>query len=158
MTTLSSKVEATIACPATTIYDYVATPANWVGNHPQTEDVRGSREGTDPSEVAGVGDAWVELIRFPEIEEPVGTEWEVTDADPGKLWRITTHVSDRGMEFDTFITYELTDTDGSTHFVRTMSGEFPDDADIPDDVRHQLTQTETHDGYLASLRERFETA
>ena len=154
--TLSSRVEADIAAPAQTIYDYVATPAHWVGTHPQTVDVCASREGTDPDRVAGEGDAWIELIRFPEIDEPVGAEWRVTKATSGTKWQITTHVSDRGLDFDTYITYDLAEADGVTHFIRTMSADFPADALIPVDVAYQLTQTGTHDGYLAELRERFE--
>jgi hypothetical protein len=127
------------------VHAFVTTPANWVGTHPVTEQVRGEATG----EPAGVGRTWIEVIR-PGAQDPFDTEWTVTKAEPGSSWVIATNrlgTDDVRCE----ITYTFTPDGDGTDFRREMTLTFPDGDAFAEFGRH-TKDSSIHDAYLAKVK------
>ena len=150
MRTAGTSNDIEITRSPTAVYDFVTTPANWVGTHPVTAEVKGD---TDHS--AGVGDRWVELIQPP--GEPVGheTEWMATTAVPGHTWVIeTSRLTFAGVRCQ--IVYTFVGHDGGTYFRRDMSVMVDDNAEVDDEFLRNVSDDTSQAGYLHKVKELLE--
>jgi len=127
------------------VYAFVTTPANWVGAHPVTEQVRGERTG----EPAGVGRTWTEVIR-PGTGDPFDTEWTVAKAEPGRSWVIATDRLGTG-DVRCEITYTFAPDGDGTDFRREMTVTFPDGEAFAEFGRG-MRDSSVHDTYLARVK------
>jgi hypothetical protein len=126
------------------VYEFVTTPANWVGTHPVTEGVKG-----DTGRSAGVGDHWTEVIRTPDAGS-FDAEWTATKADPGKAWKIETdQLRLPGVRCE--ITYTFLSDGGSTDFRRDMVAIFPDEPAYLE-FAERAEDPSIHDDYLAKVK------
>jgi hypothetical protein len=145
MQNVQTSAEITIGRKPSEVFEFVTTPANWVGAHPVTAAVEGETETP-----ALPGARWVELIR------PVGettvfrAEWLATLAVPGHTWVIEANdVFTAGVRNQ--IVYTFTDHPQGTHFRRDMSVLAEDDADV-ESLFARLADGSTHDGYLRAVK------
>lgn len=151
MTTVTTQSTIDIDRSALDIYNFVATPDNWVGSHPVTESVTG----TDTDQVAGVGATWTERIVHPGETDDVDAVWAVLAAEPGQTWVIES-AQFGGQQLDIKITYTLSEAGGVTHFVRDMESTTLGDRLLSEGERERLTSPVAHDGYLARVKELLE--
>jgi hypothetical protein len=127
------------------VYEFVTTPANWVGTHPVTAAVKGD---TDTS--AGVGRHWIEVIQA-DGGEPFETEWTVVQAEPGKTWVIASdQLQVPSMRCE--ITYTFTQQGDATDFRREMVTSFPDDGAVTAELYARLEDPARHADYLAKVK------
>lgn len=113
MTTIVT--ESTINKPATQVFDYVTTPANWLTWHPSSLALRGATD--HPLQV---GEEVTEDFR---VAGRKGTVvWTVVERDAPRRWVISGAAGDGG---GGTITYTLTDIPGGTAFRRELAYRMP---------------------------------
>ncbi|HEY0495796.1 MAG TPA: SRPBCC family protein [Kutzneria sp.] len=141
--TTTSKIH--VERPPVDVYAFVTTPANWVGAHPVTAQVRGAHTG----EPAGVGRTWTEVIR-PGAQDPFDAEWTVTAAEPGSSWVIATNRLGAD-EVRCEIVYTFEPDGGGTDFRREMTVTYPD-GDAFAEFGRDVQDPSIHDAYLAKVK------
>jgi hypothetical protein len=144
MATTTTTSEIHIERAPLEVYTFVTTPANWVGTHPVTEQVKG--EGT--GEPAGVGQKWTEVIRHG-AKDPFDAEWSVTKAEPGHSWVIAADLEAGDVRCE--ITYLFTPNRDGTDFRREMTVTFPD-GDQFVEIGRGAKDSSNHDAYLANVK------
>jgi len=128
------------------VYEFVTTPANWVGTHPVTAAVEGATETP-----AAAGARWAELIRPPGEATGFRTEWLATLAAPGHTWVIETdRLRVAGVRCQ--IVYTFADHPQGTYFRRDMSVLVGDDADVDEALFANLSDGSAHEGYLRAVK------
>jgi hypothetical protein len=146
MRIVQTGAEITIGRSTDDVYEFVTTPANWVGTHPVTAAVEGATEVS-----AAAGTRWVELIRPPGDATGFRTEWLATLAASGHTWVIETdRLHTAGVRCQ--IVYTFTDRPQGTYFRRDMSVLVDDAADVDDALFHNLSDGSAHDGYLRTVK------
>jgi hypothetical protein len=128
------------------VYEFVTTPANWVGTHPVTAAVEGATQTP-----ATAGARWVELIRPPGDTAGLRTQWLATLAAAGHTWVIETdRLQTAGVRCQ--IVYTFTDHPQGTYFRRDMSVLVDDAADVDESLFTNLADGSAHDGYLRAVK------
>ena len=127
--------------PAAAVFEFVTTPAHWVGTHPVTETVRGQ-----VGRSAEIGTRWTEVIKD---APPFEIDWLTTLWVPGHTWVIETDaLRDKGTRCQ--IVYTFVEVDGATLFRRDMSV-FTEEP-TGSDVLAMTARPEVHDAYLAAVK------
>jgi hypothetical protein len=146
MRIVQTSAEITIGRDPGEVYEFVTTPANWVGTHPVTAAVEGATEAP-----AVAGSRWVEVIRPPGDTTGFRTEWLATLAAAGHTWVIET---DRlllaGVRCQ--IVYTFADHPQGTYFRRDMSVLVDDTADVDESWFANLSDGSAHEGYLKAVK------
>jgi hypothetical protein len=146
MRIVQTGAETTIGVNPDQVYEFVTTPANWVGTHPVTAAVEGE---TRAPAVAGA--RWVELIRPPDDKPGFRTEWLATLAAPGHTWVIETdRLRTAGVRCQ--IVYTFTDHPQGTYFRRDMAVLVDDDADVEESLFANLSDGSAHESYLHAVK------
>jgi hypothetical protein len=128
------------------VYEFVTTPANWVGTHPVTAAVEGA---TQAPAVAGA--QWAEVIRPPGDTTGFRTEWLATLSAAGHTWVIETdRLQTAGVRCQ--IVYTFADHPQGTYFRRDMSVLVDDAADVDESLFTNLSDGSAHEGYLGAVK------
>jgi hypothetical protein len=146
MRIVQTGAETTIGRSPGQVYEFVTTPANWVGTHPVTAAVEGA---TQTPAVAGA--RWVELIRPPGDAAGFRTEWLATLAAPGHTWVIETdRLQTPGVRCQ--IAYTFSDHPQGTYFRRDMAVLVDDNADVDESLFVALSDGSAHESYLRAVK------
>jgi hypothetical protein len=131
--------------PADEVYEFVATPANGVGTHPETRAVKGDTECP-----VGLGGTWVEVIQLPDVT-PIEVSWSVTQAAPGRLWVIATdRLGCSGTSCE--VTYGFTQSDDSTRLTRHMVITYRDRTALPAKAEALQRDSLPHATYVRTVK------
>ncbi|WP_328609491.1 hypothetical protein OG943_10295 [Amycolatopsis sp. NBC_00345] len=146
MRIVQTSAETTIGRNPGQVYEFVTTPANWVGTHPVTAAVEGATQAP-----AAAGARWIEVIRPPDDPTGFRTEWLATLAAPGHTWVIETdRLLTAGVRCQ--IAYTFTDHPQGTYFRRDMSVLVDDTADVEESMLANLSDGSAHEGYLEAVK------
>nr|BBH87772.1 hypothetical protein KTC_25230 [Thermosporothrix sp. COM3] len=139
--------------PAAEIYDFVSTPANWPGLHPDTIAVGGD---TNHSET--IGSRFVEVVRHPGRHSS-GTPvlWEVTKSERPHLWEISLSGGSELVQ-QCVITYTLVQQGEETRFSRHMVTVLQPDAKakLKPERLSSFQKSDVHDEYLRRVKAHLE--
>ncbi|SBW22543.1 hypothetical protein FDG2_2794 [Candidatus Protofrankia californiensis] len=156
MLSITTYASTRIARSPAEVWDYVTTPANWVGAHPVAKAVRG-----DVHRPAPAGARWTEVVEVGgEIVELEWTATAVDTSDAEWLWRIeadpslTSDPADGRVHVGITYTF-LTDGD-CTVFGRTVNVRYSGGASIPLRYRDAWTDESADIHYLDTIKRALE--
>lgn len=131
--------------PVDEVYKFVATPVNGVGTHPVTRAVRG-----DTERPLGLGGTWVEVVQVPHVT-PFEVSWSVTQAEPGRLWVVTTdQLGCPGASCE--ITYGFTQSGESTRLTRHMVVAYRDRSALSAEIVALQRDSLPHATYVRTVK------
>lgn len=150
MSTAQNVVEETFHCSASTLFDLVTTPANWLGLHPVTKGVYGPC--VDKS--LPIGGVAIEHIVSEEREKPLDAVWLVTDYIKDKLWLFES-IYFGGEYCKVVIRYDFTSLDSNkVLFKRTMTTTYYSANEISSTEKAAFKSTKTHSAYFDNIKKK----
>ncbi len=156
MLSITTYASIRIARSPAEVWDYVTTPANWVGAHPVAKAVRGDVHCPAPA-----GARWTETVEFG--GEIVELEWTTTTVDAsGAEWRwrieadpfLTSDPADGRVHVG--ITYTFLADDDRTVFGRTVDVRYAGGASVPLRYRDAWTDESADAHYLDAIKKALE--